>query len=64
MFGRIMPLDLGCDAPGFGWIKPFVQTSGMMDVQVVHHENDPISIRIDHIDQVTQDLSAVKLCPS
>jgi hypothetical protein len=59
-----MPLDLGRDATGFGWAEPLVQTGGMVDVQIVYHKDNLVSIRVDHIDQITQDLSAVKISPS
>jgi hypothetical protein len=42
-----MPLDLGRDATGFGWAEPLVQTGGMVDVQVVYHKDDLVSIRVD-----------------
>ena len=56
-----MPLDLGRDAPGFGWVEPLVQTDGMVDVQVVYHKDNLASIEVDYIDQIAQDLSAVEV---
>ena len=41
-----MKLQPFSDAPGFGWLKCFVERAGLVGVEVVHHQPDNLGIRV------------------
>ena len=60
MFRRVVPFDFRGNATGLGWFEALIQASRMVNVQVVQDENDPLSLRINGVDQVPQDLCKVQ----
>ena len=54
VLGRVVPLDLGGDAPGFGRLETLVQAGWAMRVQVVGDQDDHVGVRIVFVDQDAQ----------
>ena len=40
------------DAPRFGWLKRIVQGRWVMGVQIVHHQYDPVFVRVVLVHQL------------
>ena len=55
-----VPLNPADNAAGLGRVEALVQAGWVVDVQAIHHEDNPLGVGIDLADQVAQDVRKVK----
>ena len=54
MLGRVMDFQFGGKAACFSRRERFIQRSEFVRVQIVHHQDDRVSLREMDVDKVTQ----------